>query len=398
MAPVRLVACPDDYLLEESLREAVDAACAELDVEPETLPESAAPADVAYEVRSPSLFASARVLVVPHAGPWVGSATRRGGTGDDRDSEEGVDASGLGPLVEVITEGVPAEVALLLGACCPKAPRGPLAEAVKASGTDAVSWLPLPPDPKPWEEASLSDEQVAALRRLLERIVPEARFERDAGNLLLERLGFAPRRLVAEARKLAAASGGAAIGTELVRRLVLPRERSTEVIRDAVLARTARPVLEVLEAAARGEAVRDWRGEEIPPARVATIVLGQVANLLFQLLAVRRIAAACGLEAEMDPRRTADRGWYRGVFQRRLAPALEQALSEGAGEVLATRGGKAPTPWTLHLLFRGAGRYRDDELVLALADAARAEAGLRGSAELEALTAWIGRHLAEVGP
>jgi len=394
VAPVRLVACPDDYLLEESLKEAAAGACAALGVEAETLPEDSAPADVAYEVRSPSLFAPARVLVVAHAGPWVAATPRRRGARNGAD--EGLDASLLEPLVEVVADGVPDEVALILGACCAREPKGPLADAIKASSTGTLDWLPLPADPKPWEETLLSDQQTAALRGLLARVVPEARFQREAGDLLLERLGFAPRRLVAEARKLATASGGAPIGSELVRRLVLPRERSTEVVRDAVLGRSARPVLEVLEAAARGEAVRDWRGEEIAPGRVAGVVLGQVSNLLAQLLAVHRLAVACGLEGEMDPSRTGDRGWYRSVFQRRLLPALEARLAEGAGDLLSSRGGKAPSPWVLQQLFRGSGRYDEVRLVTALAEAAHTEVALRGPGELEVLAAWIGRHLGQV--
>ncbi len=394
MAPVLLFACPDDYLLEESLREAAAAACAALGVEAESLSEEASPADIAFEVRSPSLFASARVLLVAHAGPWVSASPRQRGV--RKRAADDFDASLLEPLVEVVSQGVPDEVALILGACCANAPKGPLADAVKASGADALSWLPLPADPKPWEETLLSDEQTASLRSLLARVVPEARFERDAEGLLLERLGFAPRRLVAEVRKLATAAGGEPIDAELVRRLVLPRERSTEVVRDAVLARSPRPVLEVLEAAARGEAVRDWRGEEIAPGRVAGVVLGQMANLLGQLLTVRRLAATCGLESEMDPRRTGSRGWYRNEFQRRLAPALEARLADGDGDLLSSRGGKAPSPWVLQQLFRGAGRYDEETLVAALADAARTEVGLRGSGELEALAAWIGRHLAGV--
>ncbi len=196
MAPVRLVACPDDYLLEESLKEAAAGACAALGVEAETLPEDSAPVDVAYEVRSPSLFAPARVLVVAHAGPWVAAAPRRRGARDGAD--DGLDASLLEPLVEIIADGVPDEIALILGACCAREPKGPLADAIRASSTGTLDWLPLPADPKPWEETLLSDSRTAALRGLLARTVPEARFERDAGKLLLERLGFAPRRLVAE--------------------------------------------------------------------------------------------------------------------------------------------------------------------------------------------------------
>jgi hypothetical protein len=92
----------------------------------------------------------------------------------------------------------------------------------------------------------------------------------------------------------------------------------------------------------------------------------------------------------MEPSRTTDRGWYRGRFGAQLAPRLSERLAEEAPSVL-TRKGKPPTQWRLSLLFKGAGRYRDDELVAALASSGGVEASLRGPLALEAMSAWLTR-------
>ncbi len=49
------------------------------------------------------------------------------------------------------------------------------------------------------------------------------RFTPAAERLLMERLGFAPRLLAQEVRKLAAASAGGEVDENLVRRSVFPR-------------------------------------------------------------------------------------------------------------------------------------------------------------------------------
>jgi hypothetical protein len=81
--------------------------------------------------------------------------------------------------------------------------QGPLVEAVAAAGR--YRWVPLPERPKPWEDVALSQEQWQVLSGLLAREAGTTRFERGAERLLFERLGFEPRRLVQEARKLARA-------------------------------------------------------------------------------------------------------------------------------------------------------------------------------------------------
>ncbi len=372
MAPVRLIASPNDYLVEEAVKEAAEQAASHLGVEVEPLAEGADPADVALEARSPSLFAPARVLVVRDASAWLGA----GGTS-------------LDPLVELVAEGVPEEVALILGVCCDKPPKGPLAEVVAASGDRAVTWLPLPAEPKPWEELEVSADEAAMLRRLLERAAPGVRFEPDAESLLFERLGFDPRRLAAEAVKLGAAAGEDAVDAALVRRLVIPHDRSLKRVEEAVLERRPGPVLELLAAWDRGEVIRDWRGDkEIGRGIVLTILLGQVTGLLAQLLAVRTAAVAAGLEGELDPRRTGAPYWYPRRFKGEIGPRLETALDNDPDR-LHVRGRRRPSPFQLGGLFAGASRWSEPDLVGALADGGRAETALRGDGAIAGMTAFV---------
>jgi hypothetical protein len=139
--------------------------------------------------------------------------------------------------------------------------------------------------------------------------------------------------------------------------------------------------------------VNDWQGRPMPPDRFASSLFGQVANLLGQMLYLRRAADAAGLARELSPGRAAGGNWYRQVFSPRLAPELTERLAAEAPHPLLDRKGKAPTSWTLGQLFRGAARFDDDELVAALAAAGEVELAQRGDLGLEALTVWITRAL-----
>jgi hypothetical protein len=227
------------------------------------------------------------------------------------------------------------------------------------------------------------------LAGLLARAAGDVRFSRDAERLLLERLGFDPRRLVQETRKLVAAAGeDRAVDEELVRRLTFPRQRSLEVVRDGVLQRDPRPLLELVAVAATGVTVTDWQGRPITADRLGSMLCGQVCNLLVEMLYLRRLAAAAGLVGDMDPGRTGDSNWYRAVFSKRLGPRLSE-LIEGDGPTPLHRKGKPPSNWAAGQLFRGAGHYDDDELTAALAAAGEVELAQRGPVGLDALAAWI---------
>jgi hypothetical protein len=379
-----LFACSDDYLLEQRLNGWTEELLRELPgLTPERLAEDLSPADLAVEVCSPSLFADHRLIVVPDVRPWLDAAApaevggRRGGRPD------------VGPLVAALDQGLPDGVSLVLGAWCAAQPKGDLVEIVAKHGH--FEWLPLPPPPKPWEKVDLSSEQRAVLLEVLRGAAGQARFTREAEGLLFDRLGFAPRLLAQEVVKLASAAGpGGEVDAPLVRALVSPKERSLEIVQDAVFERHPRPLLELIEAADAGLPVCDWRGQRIDPTAVPSVLFGQISSLLQQLLDLRLVAREMGCEAEMDPRHTSQGGWYGRRFKDGLGPRLAERLADRPSP-LTGRGGRPPKTWTLGQLFVAAGRYQDQELVDALAACGDVEAQLRGPCAAEALAAWIAR-------
>jgi len=383
MLRIHLIAASDDYLLEDRLAAGVAEICRELGgVEPELQTEDATPETVATELVSPSLFAAERVLVVGDVCSWLGGAPPAGG------KAAGNAAPDVQPLVHVLGEGLPEGVALVMGAWCGRKPSGDLVGAVERAGS--FEWIPLPPPPKPWEDSVLSKEQWGVLEEVLVRAAAGVRFHPAATRLLLERLGFAPRLLVQEVRKLTGAAGGGEVDEELVRRLTFPRERSLEVVRDAILKRELEPLIDLLAAAGSGAPVNDWQGRRLDAGRVGPVLFGQVTNLQLQLLYLRRVARAAGLDADMAPAETARRGWYSQRFKSDLAPDLLARLHQDAPSPLVRPGARPPTPFSLGALFAGAGRYTDDELTVAIADAMKVETGLRRELfPLEALTVWL---------
>jgi hypothetical protein len=376
-----LIACSDDFLLEGAVAEETTRMRAELGVdEHETVGEDTTPEAVAVEVFSPSLFSPQRVLVVPNAIAWVEAKSPPGAPA----RPAGID---VGPLVRALDSGVPDGIALILGVWSAGKPKGPLVDVVKRHGS--FTWVGLPPAPKPWEDVVVSAEQAAALRRVLRDVAPEARLAAAAERLLFDRLGFAPRQLAQEVQKLVAAAGDdGVIDEDLVRRLTFPRERSLEVVQDAVLDREVSRIVDLLAAAGGGLPVRDWRGERLDAEAVPLILVGQVAGLLVRLLYVRRCAVEMGVETMLDPRQTSDRGWYSSRFKGRVGSELLQRIVEDPGAPWPATGRK-PSEWTLGNLFKGAGRYRDDELVAALDAAGRLESAVRGPTKMEAVSAWI---------
>ncbi len=353
-----LVAASDDFLLGEAVDEAVRKACAELD-DPtvETMPQNASPEYVAVEMNSPSLFATTRVLLAPDVRAWVKAPAPRDAPPVAADSD-------VSALVRALEDDVPEGTALIMGAWCGGQPKGDLVNAVKAHGT--VTWIATPEPPKPWEDGAVSDAQRAVLRGVITRAAPGVRFAPGAEHLLLERLGFAPRRLSQESAKLAAAAGpSGTVDEALVRSLVLPQEGSIEVLQEAILDRNATAAAAFLDDARRGIPVRDWSGARISERELGLRVFNLMADTMTRMLYLRHAAAEIGAEAELDPQRCRERAWYSRTFKTRLAPALQSHIEADVGAPFAGRS-KVPKPWALHLLFRGASRYRRGELVTAL--------------------------------
>jgi hypothetical protein len=385
MARVYLLASPDDYILEVKVREALASASAELGgVEPEFLREETTPEELAVELCSPSLFAPQRVLFAPDIRSWLDTSAGRSRGGRMKATEATVDAESV---VRVLNEGLSENTALVMAAVCGEKPKGPLVKVVEKVG--ALRWVSLPPQPKPWEDVALSDEQCEVLRGVLAREAGEVRFTPAAEDLLFDRLGFAPRLLAQEGRKLAAASAAGTVDEDLVRALSFPKERSLDVVLDALLERTAPPVLDIVAAASAGLSVRDRHGRIMTPEGVPIALLGQ-ASLVFQrLLYLRMLTAGNGLIDEMAPERTKYRYWYPRRFKEGIGPELLELIEADAPSPLLRSGSKPPSLFMLGGLFRGAGRYRTSELEGAVAELGTVETALRGDFAMEALSVWF---------
>ena len=378
-AQVHLVASSDDYLLEEALGETVRAVCAQFGgVEAEIMSDEITPESLSVELCSPSLFAPQRVLVVPAIQSWLEAGSRRKPETGDVD---------LSSLLRVLGEGIADGMALVMGACCRAKPKGVLVDAVDEAGE--FLWRPVPEAPKPWEDAVLSREQEALLRQMLAKAAGDVRFTPGATRLVLERLGFAPRLLVQEGRKLAAANVDGEVDEELVMALSFPTDRSLEVVWDAVLERRAGPVLDIMAATDAGIQVRDRQGRTVTAQGASYVLFGQVSSILQNLLYLRRLAAEHGLLDAMAPEETRESLWYPKKFKNGLGPKLADLIESDAPSPLKRSGRKGPTLFVLGQLCKGAGRYSDHDLVQALAELGRVESALRGDMPREALSVWL---------
>ena len=118
------------------------------------------------------------------------------------------------------------------------------------------------------------------------------------------------------------------------------------------------------------------------------MLLTMISKLFTQLLFVRRLAAATGVMAELDPKKTRRKDWQNRVFKGGIAPKLERRMKEDMPFPKAKKA-KAPTTWTLGQLFAGASLYSDQRLIRALAHAGTIEEQLRGPLPLEGLSSWL---------
>jgi len=373
-----LVGSSDEYLAMEALEEQIRATRTLMgDATVVDLGAEMSPEGVADEVISGSLFEPRRILVVRDVGPWLQAPAPVGSTRD-------APAPDPTPLVSSLGQGLPDDVALIMGAWCGAKPRGPLVDLVSTAGR--FQWIPLPARPKPWEDAAVSGEEAAALRRILAKAVPELRLSREAEEMLFARLGFAPRQLIAEGTKLAAAAGaGVTVDEELVRELCFPRERSLDAVRSAILERDPRPLADLIEAMEGGIPVRDWQGKPINASAASFMIVGQVLGVVTDLLVLRRILTAAGKGQELDRNRVNDRSWYSRRFKKELGPWLLEHLDAESWGFRRKR----PGLWSLSSLVRGASLYRDEELIAALADSGALEESLRSGMAVEALSAWL---------
>ena len=321
--------------------------------------------------------------MVPEIRAWIDIPARR--PPDPRPTEKAVvDAA---PVVQVLGEGIAEGIALIMGACCHSKPKGALVDVVDEAG--GFRWQPVPEPPKPWEDAVLSKEQEALLRKLLLKVAGDVRFTPEAARLLLERLGFAPRSLIQEGRKLAAANVDGLVDEDLVLALSFPKERSLDVVWDAVFERRASPILDIMSATEAGIQVRDRQGRPVTAKGAPHVLFSQVGSILQNLLYLRRLAAEHGLLGEMSTDKTRDDFWYPRRFKNGLGPKIVALVKADAPSPIQRAGGKAPTLFALGRLFKGAGHYSDEDLVQALAGLGAVETALRGDMAAEALSVWI---------
>jgi len=383
LARLLLVAVGDDFLLEEALKSALDEVVSEIGGGPvEELSEDITPEDLAMEVNSPSLFAPERVLFAPRVQHWVEAPAAP-------DAPKFRGKVKLTSLLEALQEPLPDGLGLVMGAWCGGTPKGELIELIRSHGE--LRWIPLPEPPKPWETQGLSAAQRELLRSIMKRAAPAARLAPAAEKLLEERLGFAPRRLAAEIRKLEAASGGELISEELVRRLVLPRDGSIEVFQESLLERDAVRLFSFLDEARRGIPIRDYSGDRMSGRSLGIRLFSTASEAFLRMLYLRGLALTLGAEAELKPEKNTARSWYGRVFKPRLGPALVKKIVDDDGAPFR-RTSRGPSLWALHLLFRAAGKYPEEVLRRVVIEAASVETALRGSEdELAPLWSWLAR-------
>ncbi|MDX2438715.1 MAG: hypothetical protein QNL88_16900, partial [Acidobacteriota bacterium] len=279
----------------------------------------------------------------------------------------------------------------VIGAWCRSRPKGPLVSAVGAAGT--FEWLPAPETPKPWDDVDLSEDQERVLRGILARVAGDVKFTENAQKLLMDRLGYAPRLLVHETRKLVAAHVDNTVDEALVTALCFPKERSLEAVKDAVFARRPAPILDLLAAVEAGIPVRDWRGQLVTAEGVSNVIAGQVGLLCQQMLYLRRFAVRIGMEREITPERTSEKRWYPYQFKNGIGPTLLEHLKDDAPSPIKAPGKKPMSLFALGHLFKGASRWADGDLVDALARFGEMEPGLRGGMASEELSVWLARAL-----
>jgi hypothetical protein len=361
---VLLLASPDDFLLELERRSVVSAW---QEVHPggevRTFDEAPPVGPLVAELANPSLFSAYRLVVVVHAGSYLAKAGTSGGD-----------------LAKSLAALPLADVTLLLSAVSQAAPTGALAETVTARGE--VRFLSLPEPPKPWEEGRVSPAQRRTLVGLVARVAPSLAGNDEVVDALCEAYGFRPRELAHAAERLVL--GGEA-SADAVRTQAGAGERHLREVEDALLRRDGAAFARFAGALSAGAVLVDWRGDAVSHERLGPVLAGTAGRLLRQALAVRGHAARAGLAAELEPKRCAGNDWYPRVFKSKLGPRLLKDIEATPHSPL-----EGMTSWQLHRAFRVAARYRDGELIAALARlSASGVERARGPAALAAVSSLV---------
>ncbi len=374
------VAATDDFLLEEGIKTAIATVSTELGgIDPEELSDETTPEGLAFELCSPSLFSPQRLMVVRDIRAWIDTTTPRGAPVIKEEFD-------ITPLLNSLESGIPDDMGLVLGAWCGRKPKGALIDLAIEYGR--FQWLPAPPPPKPWEDIVLSNEQIQVLRRILRDAIGENPIEGNAERLLIERLGFKPRLLAQEVAKLATAAGGKTIDEDLVRSLMLTRERSIEVVRDGLLKADFKIIFDLIAASSAGHPIIDYSGKTLEPKGLTAMMLGIFFNTLHQFLFLRRAAVACGFEKDLAPKGRGKGNWNQARAKKTIIPAIDKRMKDDL-PYPKTKKGKIPTPWGLGQLLAGASLYTDQQLIRALGEIGDLEAHTRGKLDHDNLSAWL---------
>ena len=352
---LRLLASPDDYLLELERCEAEAAWLAAYpDGELQRLDPAPAPARLIRELASPSLFATARLIVVPDARPYLGQAADDTGA----PGESWGDAGAV--LAAALAEMRLVDTALVLAAVSAAEPSGPLAEVVRQRGT--LTFLPLPAQPKPWEEVRVTPAQRRVLEGVVGRVAPAVLADPDTVDALCECYGFRPRRLAQVAEQLQQTG---TIGADAVRTGWGPGECSLKDLEEALVRRNPAAVARFVARLAAGGTLTDWWGKPVESDAIARRVALTVARLLRQALAARGHANRAELTRELDPQKCSSPAWYNATFRRSILEPLQKEIAACGGSPL-----EGSSAWQLHRAFKLGAAYGERELLRALGDLA----------------------------
>jgi hypothetical protein len=356
-----LLAAPDDYLLElERTLVHAEWSASHPSGEVVVLDPRPSPSTLIRELATPSLFAPDRLLVVPD-----GSDLFSG-------KKESADAAELAAALRTLPL---AGVGLIVAAVSESEPAGQLPEVFARRGE--VRFLPVPPAPKPWEQARVTPAQRVVLERVIGRVAPDALANAEAVEALCERYGFAPRELAQAARRLVLVGE---ITAGAVRDQAGIGDCSLRDLEEALIRRDAAAATGVFATLHMGGSLLDWWDKPVDADRVGRVLSGSLARALRTALAVRAHARHAGLETELDPRRCAAPGWYPRVFKNGLFPKLSKDV-----ETMPDSPVGGLSAWTLHRSFRLAAAYGDRELLEALG--ALASSGAEFLKAPQALTA-----------
>ncbi|MCX7895155.1 MAG: hypothetical protein N2447_04240 [Thermoanaerobaculum sp.] len=288
------------------------------------------------EVQTPSLFASQRLLLIPHGEPYfaLGPAAARA-----------LGQALANPAGEVLWVG--------LFAVLPQPPAGPLVEVLGAVAE--LEHLALPPPPKPWEEVRLSGEQKALLTQLVAEAAPDLLAQPEVLEALFAAHGFAPGQLVQAARSLWQSGE---LTAQAARQTAVAWTCSASELEQAGQSANWPRLAYLLGQLAHGAVLESFRGEQASGRRAADLAAGMLARACVAALTVRLLAERAGLATDLDPRRVAQPAWYPRDFKPRIYPKLLAAAGEmpelGVGE---------RSPWALQASFRWAAHCSTLQLV-----------------------------------